>query len=58
MNSSTVLFELKELRDAWKRQGFVYTTEQQKSYDELLTMRRARVAQMYEEDLVYKSSAK
>ena len=58
MNSATVLAELKELRETWKRQGFAYTNEQQKRHDELREMRRARVNQMYEEGLVYKSSAK
>ena len=58
MNSATVLAELKELREMWKRQGFVYTNEQQKRHDELREMRRQRVNQMYEEGLVYKSSAK
>ena len=58
MNSATVLDELKELRETWKRQGFAYTNEQQKRHDELREMRRVRVNQMYEEGLVYKSSAK
>ncbi len=58
MNSATVLAELKELRETWKRQGFTYTNEQQKRRDELREMRRQRVNQMYEEGLVYKSSAK
>ena len=58
MNSATVLPELKELRETWKRQGFAYTNEQQKRHDELREMRRVRVNEMYENNLVYKSSAK
>lgn len=58
MNSSTVLRELKDLRDTWKRQSFMLSTEQQKRYDELIAMRRARVKEMYDNDLVYKSAAK
>ena len=58
MNSATVLSELKELRETWKRQGFAYTNEQQKRHDELREMRRQRVNEMYENNLVYKSSAK
>lgn len=58
MNSSTVLREMQELRETWKRQSFNLSQEQQKRYDELKEMRRQRVKQMYEEGLVYKSSAK
>jgi|TARA_R100000030_G_scaffold95672_1_gene83311 hypothetical protein len=58
MNSSTVLRELKDLRDTWKRQSFMLSNEQQKRYDELIAMRRARVKEMYDNDLVYKSAAK
>ena len=54
----TVLQEMKELRETWKRQHFSYTPEQQKRYNELLTMRRARVKHMVENDMVYKSTAK
>jgi len=54
----TVIQEMKELREMWKRQHFSYTPEQQKRYGELLTMRRARVKEMYENDLVHKSTAK
>jgi len=58
MNSSTVLRELKDLRDTWKRQSFMLSNEQQKRYDELIAMRRARVKEMYDNDLVYKSTVK
>jgi|TARA_R100001510_G_C7607426_1_gene172039 hypothetical protein len=58
MNSSTVLRELKDLRDTWKRQSFMLSNEQQKRYDELIAMRRARVKEMYDNDLVYKSAVK
>ena len=37
--------------------NFTFTIEQQRRYDELVTMRRARVAEMYENDLVYKPGA-
>jgi hypothetical protein len=58
MNSSTVLREMQELRETWKRQSFNLSQEQQKRYDELKEMRRQRVNEMYENNLVYKSSAK
>jgi len=53
-----VLQEMKELRETWKRQSFTLTPEQKKRYEELLLMRRARVKEMYENNQVYKSSAK
>ena len=58
MNSATVLREMQELRETWKRQSFNFSQEQQKRYDELKEMRRVRVNEMYENNLVYKSSAK
>ena len=50
MKSSAVLKEMKELKKAWRKQAFVYTNEQQKRYDELLILRRARVKEMLSED--------
>ena len=46
MKSSAVLKEMFELKEAWRRQAFVLTNEQQKRYDELLILRRARVKEM------------
>ena len=46
MKSSAALKEMQELRKAWRKQAFVYTNEQQKRYDELLILRRARVKEM------------
>ena len=46
MKSSAVLKEMFELKEAWRRQSFVLTNEQQKRYDELLILRRARVKEM------------
>ena len=54
----TVLQEMKELRQVWKNQHFSFTPEQKQRYEALLLIRRARVKEMYENDLVYKSSAK
>ena len=50
MKSSAVLKEMKELKKAWRKQTFVFTNEQQKRYDELLILRRARVKEMLSED--------
>ncbi len=46
MKPSAVLYEMRELRDAWRKQSFVYTKEQASRYDELLELRRARVKEM------------
>ena len=45
---------MRELKEAWRRQAFKYTNEQQKRYDELLKLRRERVKEMYANDLVHK----
>ena len=50
MKSSAVLKEMQELKKAWRKQAFVYTSEQQKRYDELLILRRARVKEMLNQD--------
>ena len=50
MKSSAVLKEMKELKKSWRKQAFVFTNEQQKRYDELLILRRARVKEMLSQD--------
>jgi len=57
MKSSEILYQLQDLREIWRKQSFTFTIEQQRRYDELITMRRARVAEMYVNDLVYKPGA-
>ena len=54
MNSSSVLHELRELREAWRKQYFKFTSEQSKRYSELAELRRERVKYFYENDLVAK----
>jgi len=51
-----VLPHLKELRDAWRRQDFRFTKEQQEEYDMLIVARRERVKYFYDNDLVCKVS--
>jgi hypothetical protein len=46
MKSSMILIEMRELRDEWRQQDFQFTAQQQKRYDELLELRRARVKEM------------
>ena len=50
MKSSLVLKEMNELKEAWRKQHFSYTSEQSKRYTELLKLRRVRVREMLNED--------
>lgn len=52
-NSSTVLKEMRSLRQTWRTQNFNYTKEQQERYDELLELRRAFINFWKEEGRVW-----
>jgi len=58
MSPSEVLKQLKELNEEWRKQNFKYTPEQQKDYDKLIKLRRERVKYFYDNDLVFKGTAK
>ena len=58
MKPALVLKEMKELRESWRNQGFSYSLEQQKRYDELLKLRRERVKWFYDNDRVQKGAKK
>ena len=58
MKPAAVLKELNELKEAWRKQSFHYSTEQQKRYDELLKLRRKRVKWFYDNDRVQKGPKK
>jgi len=47
-----ILRQLQDLRKTWRNQDFRYTREQKEQYDMLVELRRARVAQLYEEGRV------
>ena len=49
-----VLPHLKELKDAWRRQDYKLSKEQQEEYDLLITARRERVRYFYDNGLVSK----
>jgi hypothetical protein len=51
-----VLPHLNELKDAWRRQEFKFTKQQQEEYDMLLQARRERVKYFFDNDLVCKIS--
>tara|TARA_B100000287_G_scaffold267232_1_gene251359 strand:- start:520 stop:729 length:210 start_codon:yes stop_codon:yes gene_type:complete len=44
MKPAEVLKQMKELREAWRRQSFSFTKDQQTEYDKLLKLRRERVS--------------
>ena len=58
MKPPEILKRIKELNKVWREQNFVYTPEQQKEYDNLKEVRRERVKYFYDNDLVFKGSAK
>tara|TARA_R100001082_G_C4217326_1_gene97670 strand:+ start:224 stop:418 length:195 start_codon:yes stop_codon:yes gene_type:complete len=53
MKSSTVLKELLALKEAYRKQNFTYTTDQQARYKELLAIRRQFVSQWYKDGKVW-----
>ena len=58
MRPSQVIKRLNELRKVYQEQTFKFTSEQQKEYDNLKELRRERVKYFYDNDLVWKGSAK
>ena len=58
MKPALVLKEMRELRESWRKQGFSYTIDQQKRYDELLKLRRKRVKWFHDNDRVQKGAKK
>ena len=57
MKPSEILYQLRDLRDSWRKQSFTFTNDQQKQYDDLKQLRRDRINEMYENGMVYKSGA-
>jgi hypothetical protein len=55
---ANVLPHIRELKDAWRKQDFIFTKEQQAQYDLLIATRRERVLQLYAEGRVFKGSYK
>ena len=58
MRPSQVIKRLNELRKVYQEQTFKFTEQQQKEYDNLKEVRRERVKYFYDNDLVWKGSAK
>ena len=56
MKPSAILYDLRELNVAWRKQNFQYTKEQSALYDRLVQLRRERVQYFYANNLVFKGS--
>ena len=53
-----VLPHINELKDAWRKQDFIFSKQQQEEYDLLIATRRQRVLQFYAEGRVFKGAYK
>jgi len=53
MKSASVLKEMNQLKEAWRKQNLSFNTEQKRRYEELLQLRRDRVGQLYKEGRVW-----
>ena len=53
MKSASVLKEMNQLKEAWRKQNLSFNTEQKRRYEELLQLRRDRVGQLYKESRVW-----
>tara|TARA_R100000008_G_scaffold80095_1_gene62269 strand:+ start:698 stop:904 length:207 start_codon:yes stop_codon:yes gene_type:complete len=58
MKPAEVLKQMTELREAWRKQNFSFTREQQTEYDRLRQLRYERVAYFYKNGLVSKGGLK
>ena len=58
MKPAAVLKELRELREAWRKQGFSYTKDQQSMYEELRQLRYERVKYFHDTGRVQKGPKK
>ena len=55
MNSTENIQEIRDLKDTWRKQNFVFSATQQAKYDSLMERRREIVKSYYENGLVYKA---
>ena len=51
-----VLPHIREMKETWRRQDFIFTKQQQEEYDLLIAARRERVKYFYDNDMVCKIS--
>jgi len=53
MKSASVLKEMNQLKEAWRKQNLSFNTEQKRRYEELLQLRRERVSQLQRDGKVW-----
>ena len=53
MKSASVLKEMNQLKEAWRKQNLSFNTEQKRRYEELLQLRRDRVSQLQRDGQVW-----
>ena len=56
MSYASVLYEMQEIKDEWRRNDYTYLEGQKERYALLLEVRRVRVAQMYADGRVHDGS--
>ena len=55
MRPAQVLKEINELRESWRRNNFVFTSEQRAEFNRLKDLRRKRVKYFHDNGLVWKT---
>ena len=55
MRPAQVLKEINELRESWRRNNFVFTSEQRAEFERLKDLRRKRVKYFHDNGLVWKT---
>ena len=55
MRPAQVLKEINELRESWRRNNFVFTSEQRAEFDRLKDLRRKRIKYFHDNGLVWKA---
>jgi len=55
MRPAQILKEINELRESWRRNNFVFTSEQRAEFDRLKDLRRKRVKYFHDNGLVWKA---
>ena len=55
MRPAQILKEINELRESWRRNNFVFTSEQRAEFERLKDLRRKRVKYFHDNGLVWKA---
>ena len=55
MRPAQIIKEINELRESWRRNNFVFTSEQRAEFDRLKDLRRKRVKYFHDNGLVWKA---